>query len=90
VEANLRLVVSSPRSIQQRFGTWLSLHPGGKLGLIARADKFQVSLGYKFSTYAPGGSSRDHACHFRPVPHHPYPGAHEREHEQIPAALLWS
>ncbi len=26
-----------------------------------------------------------HARHRRPVPHHPHPGPHEREHEQVPA-----
>ena len=54
VRSNLRLVVSIAR--QRRYAhsgmDLLDLIQEGSLGLIHAADKFDYSLGYKFSTYA--------------------------------------
>lgn len=52
LEANIRLVVSLARRYTCRSMTMDDLVQEGILGLVDAVQKFNVSLGYKFSTYA--------------------------------------
>ncbi len=52
IESNLKLVVSIARKYIGRGLSFQDLIQEGNLGLMTAVDKYDVDLGYKFSTYA--------------------------------------
>lgn len=52
INSNLKLVVSIAKKFQGNGISFLDLIQEGNIGLIAAIDKFDTSLGYRFSTYA--------------------------------------
>src|SRR5208283_1620386 len=52
IRANLRLVVSAAKRYVGPAADFFELVSDGNMSLIRAAEKFDVSLGYRFSTYA--------------------------------------
>lgn len=52
INSNLKLVVSIAKKFQGNGISFLDLIQEGNMGLITAIDKFDTSLGYRFSTYA--------------------------------------
>jgi RNA polymerase primary sigma factor len=76
---NLRL--SSTRRSTGTADSPSSTIQEGNTGLMKAVEKYEYRRGYKFSTYARGGSAGDHALD-RDQSARSDPGPHDRDHEQ--------
>lgn len=52
INSNLRLVIAIAKSYRKPDSSFLDLIQDGTIGLIKATEKFDPSMGYKFSTYA--------------------------------------
>lgn len=52
INSNLRLVIAIAKSYRKQDNSFLDLIQDGTVGLIKATEKFDPSMGYKFSTYA--------------------------------------
>ena len=52
INSNLRLVIAIAKSYRKQDSSFLDLIQDGTIGLIKATEKFDPSMGYKFSTYA--------------------------------------